>query len=105
MSNFISIASLFEDGPQRWGLRGDPHLWREMKERFENVACPGIPEELIALLEEAFEERTGQPMSHPEAMFIEKYSHGGMSSGYVNPQFWRETAVPLLLSRLAGQSE
>jgi len=55
------------------------------------------------VIEKAFEELTGFPLSHCDAVYVEKYSHGGMSSGYVNPKFWRETAVPLLQGRLQAQ--
>jgi molybdenum cofactor cytidylyltransferase len=91
-----SLATLFHDAPARWGLRGDPHLWREMRERFEGVECPSTAEALVVLVEEAFAGLTGRPLSHPEPFYVEKYSHGGMSSGYVNPAFWRDTALPLL---------
>jgi hypothetical protein len=98
-----AVATLFRDEPQRWGLRGDPYLWREMRRHLEGVACPATPEGLISVIEEAFEKLTGFPLSHADPIYVEKYSHGGMSSGYVNPKFWRETAVPLLQSRLPVQ--
>jgi len=28
------VADLFDPEPEQWGLRGDPYLWREMKETF-----------------------------------------------------------------------
>ena len=97
-----TVASLFEGEPCQWGLRGDPHLWREMIEYFKDVPCPAKFWNLASLISDAFEKLTGQPITHPEPFFVEKYSHGGMSSGYVKPQFWRDTAIPILRSRLAG---
>ena len=94
------LAALFRDEPVRWGFRGDPWLWREMASRFEGVACPATPEGLAALVESAFAELTGFPISHPDPIHVERFSHGGMSSGYVAPAWWRESALPLLLSRL-----
>jgi molybdenum cofactor cytidylyltransferase len=38
-------------------------------------------------------------LSHPDSFYVERYGHGGMSSGLVSPEFWRDTAVPLLLAR------
>lgn len=98
-----TLAILFRDEPQRWGLRGDPYLWREMRQHFEGVECPATTEGLASLIAEAFEELTGLPISHAAHFYVEKYSHGGMSSGYVEPRFWRETAVPLLQSRLPAR--
>jgi molybdenum cofactor cytidylyltransferase len=74
-----------------------------MRQRFEGVACPTTSEELASVIKEAFEELTGFPLSHADPVYVEKYSHGGMSSGYVNPKFWRETALPLLQSRFMAQ--
>ena len=98
-----SVAALFQDEPHRWGLRGDPYLWREMRRHLEGVASPATSEGVISVIEKAFEELTGFPLSHADPIYVERYSHGGMSSGYVNPKFWRETAVPLLQGSLLAQ--
>jgi molybdenum cofactor cytidylyltransferase len=74
-----------------------------MRRNFEGVECPATADGLASVIEEAFEELTGFPISHADYIYVEKYSHGGMSSGYVDPKFWRETAVPLLQSRLLAQ--
>jgi hypothetical protein len=98
-----TVADLFQDDPVRWGLRGDPYLWRDMRCYFGGVECPTTSKGLASLVEEAFKELAGFPISHTEPVYMEKYSHGGMSSGYVDPKFWRETVVPLLGSRLLVQ--
>lgn len=95
------LATLFEAEPMRWGLRGDPWLWRDMKERFAGVPCPDTGDALAAAVGTTFEQLTGRPLSHPEHFYLEKYSHGGMSSGMVSPQWWRDTGIPLLLRRHA----
>jgi ABC-type molybdenum transport system ATPase subunit/photorepair protein PhrA len=41
----------------------------------------------------------GTPLTNRDPIFVERFSHGGMSSGYVSPQFWAETAIPLLRAR------
>jgi hypothetical protein len=96
-----TVAVLFQDEPQRWSYRGDLYLWREMRQHLGRVRCPNTQEGLASVVERAFEELTGFPLSHQDPFYVEKYSHGGMSSGYVNPRFWRETAVPLLQGRLS----
>lgn len=99
MSRPATLAALFRDEPPRWGFRGDPYLWREMAREFENVDCPPTSEGVAAIVEEAFARLTGRPLSHPGPIFVPRYDHGGMSSGHVRPDWWRETGLPLLLDR------
>lgn len=94
-----TLASLFVEEPRQWRLRGDPHLWREMQATLGSHAYPDTEEQLTVLLEQTYEQVTGMPLSHQEPFFIERFSHGGMSSGYVSPQFWAEIAIPLLRAR------
>jgi hypothetical protein len=94
-----TIAALFEEEPVQWGLRGDPHLWREMRERFGSVPAPGSVEELIALVEQEFEALTGHRMSENEHFYVARYNHGEMLGGGISPEFWRERALPLLRAR------
>lgn len=99
----ISVSSLFSPEPIQWGLRGDPYLWREMAEHFKDVEPPPSSGELSAMLEQMFFKLTGFPLSHPRHFRIERHAHGGMSSGGIATEFWRETALPLLLSRFKAQ--
>lgn len=97
-----TIASLFEGRPFRWGLRGDPFLWQEMCTYFDETPLPASTRELAAHIEEAIASLTGHPLSESEPFLIERFSHGGMSSGMVSPQYWREKAIPLLQERFDG---
>lgn len=99
MATPIPISALFDPESAQWGLRGDPYLWREMRQRLASVGCPETARELLAIIEAVFEELTGHPISHTEFIHVEKYSHGGMSSGMISPGFWRDTAIPLLRQR------
>jgi hypothetical protein len=94
-----TIAHLFQEEPTRWGLRGDPYLWREMQAALGSYVYPSTEEQLTVLLEQTYQQLTGTPLSNPDPVFVERYSHGGMSSGSVSPQFWTEQAIPLLRSR------
>lgn len=100
MTDEVRLSDLFRTRPLKWGYRGDPHLWWDMRQRFASVPCPATGEELAAIVSRTFEELTGQPITHPEHFYVEKYSHGGMSSGYVAPYWWRDTAIPFLRERL-----
>lgn len=99
MSTDNKLTSLFETGPRQWGLRGDPYLWREMQSRLTQCDYPASEAALMSLLEQTYHELVGAPVTSHKPIFVERYSHGGMSSGYVSPTFWIETGFPLLCSR------
>ncbi|MGH4121853.1 MAG: hypothetical protein ACREV6_02785 [Clostridium sp.] len=46
-----------------------------------------------------FEKFTESKMDSKEYIHIEEYRHGGMSSGMIDPGFWLNTALPLLIER------
>jgi len=97
------MAELFEPKPLQWGLRGDPYLWGEMASALANAPLPATQAKLDDLLEETFARLVGVPTkSSAPTVFVERYSHGGMSSGRVSLAFWRETAFPLLQARYVG---
>ena len=94
------IASLFDPTPIRWGLRGDPYLWDELRANFSAIPLPASAKALQDLLETAFEALTDTPITtDKEILVIERLAHGGMSSGGVSLRFWRDTAIPLLINR------
>jgi hypothetical protein len=99
MAKQIRIAALFHPEPTQWGLRGDPHLWREMQQQLVDASCPDSVEELVAIVEDMFVQLTGLPISHPEFILIDRYPRLGMSGGFVSPEFWRDEAIPLLRRR------
>ncbi|AYM97049.1 hypothetical protein EAG14_14345 [Acidovorax sp. 1608163] len=99
----MNMSILFDPEPIQWGLRGDPYLWREMAEQFQGIPLPESSHELSSLLEETFLKLTGYPVSHQKHFRVERHAHGGMSSGGIATEFWRERGIPLLLSRFAAQ--
>jgi hypothetical protein len=94
-----TLSKIFDDEPARWGFRGDPFLWREMKATVANYEYPDTEEKLTALLEEMYQQLTGASLTDHEPIFVERFSHGGISSGYVSPKFWSEQAIPMLRAR------
>ncbi|WP_207234093.1 hypothetical protein [Shewanella maritima] len=64
-----------------------------------SVDMPQDIEQLQHLIESAFLELTGRPMSLDETIHVEDFVHGGMSSGAICTDFWRERALPLLFKR------
>lgn len=94
-----TISNLFEREPAQWGLRGDPFLWEEMNAKLDGVAVPRTPAELEQILRTTFFELTGHAWDEDDAFPIDRYDRRGMSGGMVCPEFWREVAIPLVMSR------
>ena len=48
-----------------------------------------------------FYELTGYKITSKERIFVERYfdKQVGMSSGYVDPEFWYKKGIPLVLER------
>lgn len=80
-----------------WGLRGDPHLWKDIKETYgkEIIELEDVEYHMI----EWFFDLTGKTIDCEEHIYCEKYSHGGMSSGFLSSRFWKEKAIPALIER------
>lgn len=100
----ISVAELFREEPLYWGLRGDPYLWREMAEHLADAPWPASEAELTQLLARLFEQLAGVGLDHPTHVHLPRHAHGGMSSGMISSQFWRERAIPLLVERYRALS-
>ena len=100
----MNVSDLFEPCPPQWGLRGDPYLWREFKERFLKTPLPETENALRRLLEDAYREAVGTDLTESEHFFVVRFAHGGMSSGMISPRFWREKAFPLIVLRFSQSS-
>ena len=96
MTRELYLSDLFSIEPQTWGLRGDPYLWATMKEYFCSTPLPATSAELDAAVSAAFKLLTGKPITTKDYFLVEKYAHGGMSSGYIAPDWWRDEVMPLL---------
>jgi hypothetical protein len=97
------ISDLFDPEPQAWGLRGDPLLWREMKESFSQTSLPQNGLDFRAEIERVFLELVGVPLSDKREMhYVDRYASGGMSSGHVSLKFWTERACSMLDLRFAN---
>ena len=97
----MKIAEIFEEEPIQCGLRGDPFLWRELKDRLKETDMPETPGELKSILEIEYEKSTGHPISHKKHFGVERFRSHGMSSGGVCPEFWVNSGIPLLIGRHA----
>ena len=95
------MADLFDPEPQTWGLRGDPYLWRALRERLSETDMPGSAEEAVSLLHAALGELTGLDVATETApsAYLARYAHGGMSSGSISVDTWRQRLIPMLAER------
>ncbi len=94
-----TVSCLMTQKPQQWSLRGDPYLWEEMFNHLATTKIPCSISGLIAIIEKSFIELTAHPITYGDSIYLEKYSHGGMSSGYIDPRFWKLTVIPLVVKR------
>ncbi|WP_324679141.1 hypothetical protein [Hymenobacter sp. GOD-10R] len=95
-----ALQHLFHPEPGQWGLRGDPHLWRELRQVFEVLQLPDSPAAIEALLHHLYLNLVGEVAVAGRQPFVARYASGGMSSGHVAAAFWLEKGFPLLQSRL-----
>lgn len=93
----LKITDLFKSKPTPWGLRGDPHLWEALGGWFEGTQWPDSAELFHQQLNAAFAELTGHSIHSETPIPVEAFRTGGMSSGMVSPDFWRERGIPILL--------
>ena len=97
----MKLSTIFEEKPERWGLRGDPYFWDYLKERAENMALLSS-DELEEWIKEEYLLLSGKAMTDEYMDFavVERFAHGGMSSGGVDNTWWMKEGIPLLKSRL-----
>ncbi len=97
----VRVSALFDPEPETWGLRGDPYLWRALRVHLAGKDIPPSAGELISLLHTAFRELAGVDLASDPAssVYREQYTHGGMSSGMISLDTWRERLMPMLAER------
>jgi len=105
MSADPRLRQLFEEEPLHWGLRGDPYLWEALGQRLENESWPETEADLLGRLQALFGEITGGDADGTEPFYVDHLAHGGMSSGHISPEFWRDMGFPHLLSRYADLNQ
>ncbi|MBU1182173.1 MAG: hypothetical protein KKF00_08450 [Proteobacteria bacterium] len=94
-----SVSCLMTPKPQQWSLRGDPYLWEEMSNHLATTKIPDSIDGLISIIETAFIDLTGYSITSENHIYLEKYCHGGMSSGHIDPKFWVNTMIPIVTER------
>ncbi len=99
------MTDLFDPEPVRWGLRGDPWVWRAMSEQLTGTYLPPSVGEVERLLKATFDRVVAVDLATEPAhwVFRDEFAHGGMSSGSVHLETWRVELLPTLLDRARSQ--
>jgi hypothetical protein len=92
--NFLHY--LFTKLPNNLGLRGNQYLWRDIQAQMLNKQVSSR-DEFKFLIETSFEKLTGKRLVRGLEFEIKKYAHGGMSSGYIDSNWWLDDGIPYLL--------
>jgi len=95
------MADLFDPEPETWGLRGDPYLWRALREHLSETGIPASADGVVSLLHAAFGELAGLDLvsGTVSSVYRAQYAHGGMSSGMISLDTWRQQLMPILVER------
>ena len=92
-------SALFEEKPFSWGLRGDPFFWDYLKVIFNDYLLPMDGDALEQIIISQFEQVSGCKLTEEVNPPVERFAHGGMSSGQLSGIFWVRHAIPLLKNR------
>jgi hypothetical protein len=95
------VADLFDPEPEQWGLRGDPWVWRALRDHLGESYLPPSVGEVESMLYTAFNRVVAVDLASETApsVYREEFAHGGMSSGQIHLETWRVVLLPLLLDR------
>lgn len=95
-----ALQRVFQPTPSQWGLRGDPYLWQELEQVLAYLQPPADQSTADALLRALYTNLVGEAPAPGRRVFVARYQGGGMSSGYVDADFWLTRGLPLLQRRL-----
>jgi hypothetical protein len=100
------VTDLFDPEPPQWGLRGDPWVWRALRDHLTGTCLPPSIREVELLLYASFDRIVGVELTTESAPWVyreEFAGDGGLSSGNVHLETWRATLLPLLVDRARSE--
>ncbi len=95
-----TVAEIFEIHPEHWGLRGDPHLWEDLKEFFSNMPLPYSIARFTENFNIFYKLVSGYEIKMGEKFYIPGYDKGEVSGGMIHSSFWLTKGLPILVERL-----
>lgn len=93
------MVDLFDPIPAGWGLRGDLFLWIKMASALNHLPISENLDEVLSKVAAQFRVMTGASLESDAAVHVARFMRGGISSGMVSAEFWRESLIPLLQQR------
>ncbi|MGR5067220.1 hypothetical protein [Vibrio alfacsensis] len=97
---YLTYRGIMESPPEHWGQCGDLYLWDQLRDFLGNDSVPEESEELRNRIAWAFENYTGKSIDSCGDVALSKYvTKNSDCAIVVSPEFWRETAIPLLIER------
>ncbi len=94
------VSDIFADRPKQWGLRGDPFFWEDLKTVFAFDELSITPGTLADRICDVYQRVTGERLTTDSKGYVQKYDHGGMSSGQLDGKWILNTCIPMLQERL-----
>ncbi|MDR2708611.1 MAG: hypothetical protein LBC07_01355 [Elusimicrobiota bacterium] len=80
--NKINISTLFDKEPTKWGTRGDPFLWDEMRLKSKNIKLLENKMEMDNYFYRLFSRIIGCKITDKEYILIKRYClKSGISKG------------------------
>ena len=99
-----TVGDLMAWEPAGGGLRGDPDLWRALRDRLAAAVVTGDGDQVALLLGEGFREVVGVEVDDPrESVYVAGPAVGGLSSGRVHLPTVRDRLIPLVVERATGR--
>ena len=94
------LSVIFEKKLEQWGMRGDPFMWDELQEKCVGESLDIDEDGVVVMVSDYFKAVTGKALTYDADAYIERFAHGGMSSGQVCGMFWLSRGIPLLIDNL-----
>ncbi len=95
----MKLSEIFKEEPDTWGLRGDPYFWDYLAQRADRTGDL-TPDELEEWIKKEHLAVSGKELTEISMVRVEQFAHGGMSSGGLSGEWWCDTGIPLLKSRM-----
>ena len=100
MESEKDLSLIFERRPWQWGLRGDPYMWDDLQGKCVGKSTDIDEYDMAHMVFDFFKATTGESLSLDSRPYVEKYAHGGMSSGGLSGEFWISKGIPMLVENL-----
>ncbi len=82
------LSEIFEKEPNEWDFQGDRSMWLDMKEDCSGKELPLHEYAIAEMVCRKFEDISGVPLTYDAKPYVERYAHGGMSTGRISGLFW-----------------